>query len=843
MKMTSFMKKLFAAAASVLCLSAMPGSSLKPGADLMQTPAAESVTSETAAALPDDEPEVQDTDHLKETYLNSVRNSGGCIAALTHPERTLPYMITASASGQVCRTQEQALAWVNARIAEKWGVDVDGFAGCQCVDLIKEYLKFMTNGATPNFIANAYEYASKALPAGFTRVYSDPQPCDIVVWDRNKGCAGSYGHVGIVIRVSGGTITVAETNYSGMMYVTVHDHPISGTSCFIRPAYEVPIPPAPVLREGSAMTKSAGQTIQSGLYSIRSQISPNLYVDAPGTDNTELTSPTNAATWNDEQLAAYDAYDISFNSEGYAEIRLHGANLVLGVKGGSRTEQTPVQFETPTGAASQQWSIEQTDNGYQIRSRCSSFMLDVKGASAENGTQMIIYPENSSIAQRYCFIPIASDEDRILEDGEYTVRSVLGDGAFTVGADGESGSYTDETNVLLTENGQNTVLLKYFGDGWYSIADASTGLVWDIYNENEADYLKNSRNIQLFTDNGTSNQLWKLVRNDDGSIQVFSRQNGYCIDLTGGTCKDGGNIAAYPQNTSAAQRWLFEKVIPKPKQTLAGDIDCDGNVSVSDAVMLARFLAEDNVKMTELGRINADVNNDGNLDAADKAMVLMIIARIPVETWQLDDGTYPAESIKKEYWEYDVISTKTSASSTMSGWKLISSEWKQNGTGKHVYAAFPSGFNQSDARFDSIAKSAGKNTESKTKKRVYSAATVSEYIYWHWVYPMATKCSENDRYIGEYCGEKTPSGTCTIWEAFSSSANVNPSDGSGTACKITGHSDGYSYWWFKLPVYQQSYTDYEKQYTFRKTEHVKSETAPAANLNAVNVKHYVLVTS
>ena len=73
----------------------------------MQTPATESAASETAAAPPDDEPEVQDTNHLKETYLNSVRNSGGCIAALTHPERTLPYMITAAASGEVRRCKQQ----------------------------------------------------------------------------------------------------------------------------------------------------------------------------------------------------------------------------------------------------------------------------------------------------------------------------------------------------------------------------------------------------------------------------------------------------------------------------------------------------------------------------------------------------------------------------------------------------------------------------------------------------------------------------------------------------------------------------------------------------------------
>ena len=736
MKTTTLMKKLLAAAASLLCLTVLAGSSLKPGTALMQMPDETSAVTEAADGDPADSPAppdgslpTADSPNVKESYLNCVRDSRGCLAVLAHPERPLAYMITAAASGQVCRTQEEALAWINARVAEKWGVDVDNYAGCQCVDFTKAYISYLTNGATPNFLANAYEYVSKSLPAGFIRVYSDPQPGDIVVWDRNKGVAGSWGHVGIVLRVSGGTITVAETNYSGMMYVTVHDHPVSGTSCFIRPAYETPAPPEPVLREGTAMTGSAGQTIRSGLYAIRSQISPKIYVDAPGTDNAALTSPTAASTWSDEQLAEYDAFDISFNSEGYAVIRLHGADLVLGVKGGSRTEQTAVQLETPTGFASQQWSIEKTDNGYQIRSRSSSFMLDVKGASDANGTPLIIYPENGSKAQRYCFIPIASDADRILADGEYTVYAVQGDRTFTVGADGQPGTYTDETNIQLTAGSQNTVLLQYDADGWYRISDSSTGLVWDVSNGNTADYLKNSRNIQLFSDNGYANQRWKLVKNEDGSIQIFSKLNGYCLDLTGGIFEDGRNIAAYPQNSSDAQRWIFEKVVPKPEKTVSGDTDCDGTVSVSDAVILSRFIAEDQVKISDLGRINADVNNDSRLDMTDTAMILMIIARLPVETWQLDDGTIPADRIKKERWEYDIVSTRTSTAAEMEGYKLVSSEWKQTGTGTYQYAALPSGFNQSDARFGSLGKSAGKNTESATKKRVFSPASVAEYIY------------------------------------------------------------------------------------------------------------------
>ena len=111
-----------------------------------------------------------------------------------------------ASNGQVCRTMSEALIWLDARIAENWSDDVDNYAGCQCVDFTKAYIKYLTNGKTPNFIANAFEYAYFALPDGFTRITSNPQPGDIVVWDKNKGGAGNYGHVGIVFQVNGGTI-------------------------------------------------------------------------------------------------------------------------------------------------------------------------------------------------------------------------------------------------------------------------------------------------------------------------------------------------------------------------------------------------------------------------------------------------------------------------------------------------------------------------------------------------------------------------------------------------------------------------------------------------------------
>ena len=64
-----------------------------------------------------------------------------------------------------------------------------------------------------------------------------------------------------------------------------------------------------------------------------------------------------------------------------------------------------------------------------------------------------------------------------------------------------------------------------------------------------------------------------------------------------------------------------------PSVSMLGDVDCSGNVDVSDAVLLARFLAEDKeAVVTDQGKVNADVNKDGTPAQDDITMILRAIA-------------------------------------------------------------------------------------------------------------------------------------------------------------------------------------------------------------------------
>ena len=62
---------------------------------------------------------------------------------------------------------------------------------------------------------------------------------------------------------------------------------------------------------------------------------------------------------------------------------------------------------------------------------------------------------------------------------------------------------------------------------------------------------------------------------------------------------------------------------------LVGDVDCSGTVDVSDAVLLARFVAEDKTAaVTAAGKRNADCDGKQGIDGGDTTRILMYIAKL-----------------------------------------------------------------------------------------------------------------------------------------------------------------------------------------------------------------------
>jgi len=82
-----------------------------------------------------------------------------------------------------------------------------------------------------------------------------------------------------------------------------------------------------------------------------------------------------------------------------------------------------------------------------------------------------------------------------------------------------------------------------------------------------------------------------------------------------------------------AAEWLCPESAASPMNgqnalAVAGDVNLDCAVDVTDAVLVARFAAEDReAVITDQGRLNADISGDGNVTTDDTELILKKIAK------------------------------------------------------------------------------------------------------------------------------------------------------------------------------------------------------------------------
>ena len=140
-----------------------------------------------------------------------------------------------TASAYVNHTQAEALAWVQSQSGHRvWNG--------QCAGFINGYYDYLVGYAASG---DAKDYQWNSLPEGWYRT-NIPTPGDIVVWGAGAymGESGhyanaTYGHVGIVYAVNGGSMDYYDQN-SGEYGETVgihYGHDVSSASTFIHPDF------------------------------------------------------------------------------------------------------------------------------------------------------------------------------------------------------------------------------------------------------------------------------------------------------------------------------------------------------------------------------------------------------------------------------------------------------------------------------------------------------------------------------------------------------------------------------------------------------------------------------
>ncbi|MGN1432315.1 MAG: RICIN domain-containing protein [Ruminococcus sp.] len=431
-----------------------------------------------------------------------------------------------------------------------------------------------------------------------------------------------------------------------------------------------------------AESEAAGRTIPDGDYWICSEVAQKFFVDIPG--NEAITKPgVNAQMWiwKTSMPTEYDVFHIEYLNNGFYKIQQYNSNYCLDVEGYGFDIGTNVQMWTENGCHAQQWSIESTEHGYAIRSRCNNYYLDVSdGGVYKNGQNLIVWEGNGNNNQHFSFIPYSPNE-RPINNGEYRIASKVSETCY-LDVDNFPGNFTNGSNVQIVNSPDESFSIEYVGDGYYRIYETTSKLCVEIVNDDT--YLKNKKNAMLYETTDSRGQLWKIIKNTDGSFFLVNKLSGYYLDVYNGKTENLTNVQAHIYNGSNAQKWYFKRILteemvtvegwekkagvyrPNVKvvvdeitleenkdftvsefvendilyakitgignycdsvlisyeipQNYIGDVNNDNAINISDTTEIQKYIASINT-LDENALIRADVNSDGNVSIKDATLI------------------------------------------------------------------------------------------------------------------------------------------------------------------------------------------------------------------------------
>lgn len=191
---------------------------------------------------------------------------------------------------------------------------------------------------------------------------------------------------------------------------------------------------------------------------------------------------------------------------------------------------------------------------YKIQSALNSKMvLDVSGAKTANKTNIQLYQNNDTNAQKWQVTHISGDY--------YYIKSQLNSNKVI---DVNGGSKKSGANVQIYQsNGTNAQkwLIKYAGDGYYYVVAKGSGLYLDVSGAKT----KNGTNIQIYKGNKTKAQKFKFIELiepkkedsiEDGTYTITSKLSSKkALDVAGGKTANSTNVQLYSLNDTWSQIW------------------------------------------------------------------------------------------------------------------------------------------------------------------------------------------------------------------------------------------------------------------------------------------------
>lgn len=294
---------------------------------------------------------------------------------------------------------------------------------------------------------------------------------------------------------------------------------------------------------------------------------------ASAVNNNLVMDVVNASTANAVAIQLYGWNDTDAQKYRFTEVG-NGVYQIINVKSGRLVEiaggatgngGTIQQYES-NGTQVQRWVAVAYGAKVALLNSKSGKAIDVPNANAANSVKLQSYAANGTNAQQWTISKaptvrehldeLASKHRGDLADGTYVVESALQSGKVM---DVSGGSTADYGNVqLYADNGTDAQVWKVSHDskGYVTFANANSGKVLDVSGASTT----SGANVQQFASNGSWAQKWIAVRGSDGSYIIYSAlTRNLVLDVYAASTANGANIQTYAANGTKAQQWRATK--------------------------------------------------------------------------------------------------------------------------------------------------------------------------------------------------------------------------------------------------------------------------------------------
>lgn len=244
-------------------------------------------------------------------------------------------------------------------------------------------------------------------------------------------------------------------------------------------------------------------------------------------------------------------WDIRKNSDGSYTLRSAKSGKALDVRAGSTANGANVQLYAPNGTAAQRWTFKAQSNwlpdGTYIvhSSRVQEHTLTVAGGSIADSANVQLNPKNSANAQRFYL--------RSVGNGYYTIQNTYS-GRYLDAASASSAANVSQTG---TREQWKPVLTE--GGICFQLKD-NANIVLDLAGASTAP----GANVRVFTSNNSAAQKWLLRATEllaDGTYTIGASSNStYVVDVPGKSTENGRQLQVYSANGTTAQVFSLRSI-------------------------------------------------------------------------------------------------------------------------------------------------------------------------------------------------------------------------------------------------------------------------------------------